>query len=106
MIVSKLETAGFKKWWPMRELQGRGENGEKLSREVFVNMASEEHETFVPTDKDGQELGWSGSLPRSFGAKDGTTVYSSLYAANFEKISWDTPGPRRSQNVNEEQADA
>jgi hypothetical protein len=77
----------------MKVLTGRGEHGEKLSREAFVDMASEDHQVYHAIDKDGIDHGWSGNPnlpPRSGGAKDGITVYSPAYVQNFSKIKWDT----------------
>lgn len=75
----------------MREMTGRDEDGKKLSKEVYRNMVT--GEVFEPHNAEGNPVGWNGNppVPRSGGAKDGITVYSPAYVANFDQIKWDTP---------------
>jgi hypothetical protein len=93
--MAQLHKAGSQAWWPMKELAGRREDGTKITREVFVNMdkkdGEDRHQVFIPHDRDGKEIGWNGSppVPRSGGAKDGLTIYSPRYVANYDTIQWE-----------------
>ncbi|MDI6854407.1 MAG: hypothetical protein QME75_12480 [Deltaproteobacteria bacterium] len=58
--MSRLETSGYRGWWPMRRITGRDAQGNFKFVECFVNMArtrGRKFETVCPED------GWNGEPP-------------------------------------------
>ena len=77
--MPEIQKAGYKRWWPLRQLTGRNPNGSKKSVEGYRNMLTGE---FHAPDN-----GWSGSPPSLLpGEKD--PVVSSNYAKNYDQIAW------------------
>lgn len=90
-MTGKLETAGYKGWWPMKKITGRDEHGNFKYREVFVNMArmregqpcSRRFETFAP------EEGWNGEPPYPTGESGSCRRVSEAYRRNYDLIRWE-----------------
>lgn len=69
--MGKLETSGYKGWWPMKKITGRDAQGNFKYQEVYVNMArsregqpcSRRFETYAPDE------GWNGAPPYPTGEK-------------------------------------
>jgi hypothetical protein len=76
--MGKLETSGYKKFWPMRQFTGMNPDGSKNSIEVFRDMVSGE----VHTHEDG----WNGSPPDLPSGERDPIISSSKFAENYVKI--------------------
>lgn len=85
--MAKLETSGFKRYWPLKELMGHDSNGNRVTREVFRDI--ETGEIFVPMAKDGTYQGWSGE-PTGAKPDQPTHSASDTYRQNYELIRWET----------------
>ena len=77
--MPRLETSGYKRFWPMRQLVGRRADGSKRSVKGYRNMLTGEFTT--------PEKGWSGSPPE-LPSGEMTPTVSDKYAKNYEKIVW------------------
>jgi hypothetical protein len=86
--MAKLETYGYKPWWPMKEFMGRGPKGQKLYGEVYRNMQT--GEAHFPQKDDGESLGWDGEPPElPNGEKSQRTAVNNAYRRGYEQIRWD-----------------
>ncbi len=92
--MGKIETAGFKRFWPMRQHCGRDAEGRTIYRECFMDVTLPEgHPNQIQAggyDPDsGQEIGWNGSPV----GEPGNNIHSSSenYRRNYDLIHWDTP---------------
>jgi hypothetical protein len=80
--MAKVETAGFKGYWELREHQGHGYDGEKLSTQVFRNMVT--GEVVAPPE------GWNGSPEVPTG--DLSHVRHTGFPDRFDLIDWNGQG--------------
>jgi len=79
--MARLETHGYKGWWPLRQYLGKDKSGAKQSRPVFRNMVN--GEVFRPPE------GWDGEPPYPTGDLSHVRGCSEKYAENFEQIAWE-----------------
>lgn len=80
--MGRIETAGFKGYWPLKEHQGHNYDGSKISTEVFRNMAT--GEVVSP------ENGWNGSPQVPTG--DLSHVRHAGFPNNYDQIDWNGEG--------------
>ena len=85
--MAKLQTSGYRAWWPMKQLVRTSAEGDRIYKEVFRNMETgEEHDSF---DKDSQFLGWDGEPPPlEKGEKGVIADNQSRYTKNYSGINW------------------
>lgn len=76
--MSKLETHGYKKYWPMKQLEGVNADGSKRATEGFRNMESGEFH--VPGN------GWSGSPPDLPPGEKVPDASSDLFKKNYVAV--------------------
>ena len=74
--MSKLETSGYKRFWPMRELQGINPDGSKQAIEGYRDMLSGEF--YAP------ENGWNGCPPDLPDGEKIPDMNSDLFRKNYE----------------------
>lgn len=92
--MSKLEKAGYRRYWEMSEFLGRTRKADGTrvnhTQEVYRDMVS--GEVYAPLSKDGELLGWNGNPPddpTGSKAKEGTERRSrDAYRENYAKINW------------------
>ncbi len=80
-----LETYGHKRFWPMKEFQRRGADGENETKEVYRDMTT--GEVHHPIDKDGNDLGWNGS-PTPLPSGEKLPVMSRSFRDHYDDIRW------------------
>lgn len=74
--MPEIETSGYRRFWPMRQLVGRNSDGSKRSVEGHRNMITGEFHT--------SEKGWNGEPPElPSGERD--PCVSGQYKNNYEK---------------------
>jgi len=78
--MQELEQAGYKAWWPMKEYMGKDAGHNKITRDVFCNMKTQQ--IFRHSD------GWNGELPDQF-RNSGITTSSKKYTDNYSQIKWE-----------------
>ena len=76
--MSKLETHGYKKYWPIKQLEGVNADGSKRSTEGFRDMKTGEFH--VPKN------GWSGNPPDLPPGEKIPDASSDLYKKNYVAI--------------------
>mgnify|MGYP003575071136 FL=1 len=94
--MAKLETAGYRRFWPLREHMGRTKHADgsrtQESREVYRDMVS--GQVHVPESTDGEALGWNGNppdLPAGSKEREGSErVDRDAYRRNYDLINWHT----------------
>lgn len=74
--MPRLETSGYKKYWPLRQLTGHNRDGSKRSVEGFRNMLTGDFHT--------SEKGWSGEPP-VLPPGEREPVFSNSYKDNYER---------------------
>jgi len=97
--MGKLETSGYRGWWPMKKITGRHPDGSFKYAECFVNMArmregevsARQFETFVP------EKGWDGEPPYPTGEKPATVRH---LAGGNEEL-WANLAARKDETLGE-----
>ena len=84
-----------KRWWPLREFQGRDVHHRNVEREAFVDtktLNNSDKRTVFPENRHGEEVGWSGSPPnegpgsQEHEASERTDL--DRYRANYALIHW------------------
>lgn len=81
--MPEIETAGYKKFWEMKQLIGHNPDGSRRVAEGFRDMVSGEFHT--------SEKGFDGEPPVLLsGEKD--PVISDNFSRNYDKIKWDREG--------------
>lgn len=96
--MGRLETSGYRGWWPMKKIVGRDEHGNFKYREVFVNMArmregqpcSRRFETYAP------EEGWNGEPPYPTGERPAFVKH-----AGGDDELWNNLAARRHETAGE-----
>lgn len=79
--MGKLETHGYRGWWPMLSHRRKYADGTMAGRECFVNMAT--GEVFEP------EKGWSTKdLPYPTGEISSLQHQNDIFRARFDQIDW------------------
>ena len=76
--MSKLETHSYKKFWPMKQLEGVNADGSKRSTEGFRNMKTGKF--YAP------ENGWDGSPPDLPNGEKLPDAGSDLFKKNYVVI--------------------
>lgn len=76
--MSKLETFGYKKFWPMKQLEGVNADGSKRSTKGFRDMAT--------GDFHAPENGWDGAPPDLPSGEKVLDVSSDLFKKNYKRI--------------------
>jgi hypothetical protein len=81
--VSKIETSGYKPWWPMKFHEGRNPDGTFKTSEGFRNAVT--NEEFIPPE------GWNGEPPaRGIGELATVRHAGDAYREGYERIKWDS----------------
>ncbi len=91
--MSRLETSGYKGWWPMKRITGRDAEGNFKFAECFVNMArtrGRHFETVCP------EKGWNGEPPYP----TGELLAASRHRAENDEL-WANLAARRDETCGE-----
>lgn len=78
--MPEIKTSGYKRFWPLRQFEGRELNGATKSTEGFRDMLSGEFHA--------PENGWAGQPP-AFPVGERTPRISNCYAKNYDLIKWD-----------------
>lgn len=76
--MSLLETYGYKKFWPMRQLEGINADGSKRSTEGFRDMRTGEFHA--------PEKGWSGEPPELPSGERNLIDTNNKYKGNYRAI--------------------
>jgi hypothetical protein len=74
--MSKLETHSYKKFWPMKQLEGVNADGSKRSTKGFRDMITGEF--YVPND------GWNGEPPELPSGEKLPNTSSGKYREHYE----------------------
>lgn len=77
--MPRLESSGYKRYWPMRQLAGHNGDGSKRSVNGYRNMLSGEFHA--------PKNGWSGEPP-ALPSGEITPTVSDKYAQNYDLIAW------------------
>lgn len=85
--MGKLQTSGYKKYWPMRAFEGRRPDGSKITSEVFRDMTT--GEIHRPVDQDGKLAGWNGSPPPLPPGEKPVQGNSEEYSERYDLVKWD-----------------
>ena len=91
-----LETAGYRRFWPMRQHLGRERlpNGQRIQHEAEVYRDMVTGEIHAAMSGEGEFLGWNGNPPNSAsGSKEREgTVRSAheAYRRHYDLIDWST----------------
>ncbi len=79
--MGRLETSGFRGWWPMLAHRRKHIDGTMTGRECFVDMKT--GQVFEP------EKGWStNDLPYTTGETSSLQHQSDAFRHNFDLIDW------------------
>jgi hypothetical protein len=76
--MGKLETSGYRRFWPMRQFERVDSSGKKVSTEGYRDMVSGKF--YAP------EKGWNGSPPNLPPGNRNLTDPSRKYMENYERI--------------------
>ena len=76
--MPKLETTGYKKFWPLKQLVGHNQDGSKKSVEGFRNMKTGEFHA--------PEKGWNGEPPSLPSGEKKPTSNSNKFSQNYPSI--------------------
>ena len=84
--MGKIETSGYKKYWPVKAFEGKRPDGSKITSEVYRDMTT--GEIHRPMDADGNLTGWNGSPPEIESGGKMPEKNSDLYRKNYNLIKW------------------
>jgi hypothetical protein len=79
--MSKIETSGYKGWWPMMIHEGRNPDDSMRGSQGFKNVTT--GETVVPRD------GWNGEPPGPTGDLACCHHASEAYRRGYDQINWE-----------------
>lgn len=85
--MSKLQTSGYKKYWPVKSFEGKRPDGSKITAEVFRDMTT--GEVHYPMDKDGRLMGWNGEPPPLESGEKPAQTNNEKYLERFDLIEFD-----------------
>lgn len=72
-----LETSGYRRFWPMRQFEGRDAQGNNISTEGFRDMVSGEFHA--------PEEGWNGEPPPLPSGEKNLTTPENAYKENYRQ---------------------
>jgi len=84
--MPKIQTSGYKKYWPLKAFEGRRPDGSKITSEVFRDMTT--GDIHRPIDEDGKMAGWNGSPPELQPGEKIPERNNDLYKQNYDLIKW------------------
>jgi len=77
-MPSKLETSGYKRYWPLKEFVGKDMRGNKIAKEVYRDMIT--GQVYAPAN------GWDGSPPDLPSGERPAMSASDAYRENYKRI--------------------
>ncbi len=91
-VDQKVSSAGFKRFWELRQVVGKNADGSFRTQEAFIDMLSgqggNEKDVYLP-----DEHGWNASLPDLPSGDPGKQPIwqppSQVYRRNYDRIRWD-----------------
>ena len=85
--MGKLQTSGYKKYWPLKAFEGKRPDGSKITSEVFRDMAT--GAIHYPMDNDGNLTGWNGEPPPLPSGEKPVYSDNERYLKNYEMVKFD-----------------
>jgi len=85
--MGKIETSGYKKYWPVKAFEGKRPDGSKITSEVYRDMTT--GEIHRPMDADGNLTGWNGEPPPLPSGEKPVQSNDEKYLKNYEVIQFD-----------------
>ena len=85
--MPKLQTSGYKKYWPLKAFEGKRPDGSKITSEVFRDMTT--GDIHYPIDKDGNLQGWNGEPPPLPSGEKPAHTDNERYLKNYDMVKFD-----------------
>jgi hypothetical protein len=79
--MGRVETDGYKGWWPVKFYEGKNPDGSVKTSEGFKNVLNNQEVT--PRE------GWNGAPPYPTGDLSNCRHVSEAYRRNYESINWE-----------------